>query len=77
MCLSELTKVSEMADLTRNNLLLTAEEVAALSLQFAHPSTAHSVEDGREQSLCFVIFQFQNMMSLFNPCCTYVSHVAQ
>ena len=42
MCLSELDVAKEMADLTRNNLFPTANEVAALSLQFSHPSNIES-----------------------------------
>ncbi len=42
MCLNELELVREMADITRNNLFPTPEEVAALSLQFALPATIES-----------------------------------
>lgn len=42
MCLYELEIMKEMANLTRNSLFPTAEEVAALSLQFSIPSIMHS-----------------------------------
>lgn len=38
MCLNELRMTNLMADIARNNLFPTAEEVAALSLQFGIPS---------------------------------------
>ncbi len=38
MCLNDLSLGLEMADLTRNNLFPSAEEIASLSLQFAVPA---------------------------------------
>ncbi len=40
MVLNELSSVREMSDVTRNNLFPSAEEVTALSVQFALPATA-------------------------------------
>ena len=44
MCLSSLSVVDEMSELFRNNLLPLADEVAALSLQFAQPPMADSAD---------------------------------
>ena len=44
MCLSSLAVVEEMAELFRNNLLPSADEVAALSLQFAQPPMLDSAD---------------------------------
>ena len=43
--LNELAMVSEMADLTRNNLFPTAKAIAALGLQFSMPP-GFDVEEG-------------------------------
>ena len=44
MCLSSLSVVDEMSELFRNDLLPSADEVAALSLQFAQPPMADSAD---------------------------------
>ena len=44
MCLSWLSVVDEMSELFRNDLLPSADEVAALSLQFAQPPMADSAD---------------------------------
>lgn len=46
MHLSELSLVSEMADIIRNDLLPSAQEVAALSLQFAVPAGLEEINGG-------------------------------
>ena len=48
MCLNELSVVSEMGDVTRNGLFPTAEEVAALSLQFAVPAGLEEADMGEQ-----------------------------
>ena len=45
MCLSELSVVGEMADLTRTGLLPSAQEVAALSLHFGLPVTHQTTHE--------------------------------
>ncbi len=47
MILDELCCVSEMSDVTRNNLFPSPEEVTALSLQLALPATAGLSDNGR------------------------------
>ena len=42
MCLSSLSVVEEMSELFRNDLLPSADEVAALCLQFATPPMVDS-----------------------------------
>ena len=46
LALSELSYASEMSDVTRNNLFPKAEEVTAVSLQFAMPVTANFGDNG-------------------------------
>ena len=54
MCLSSLAVVDEMSELFRNDLLPSADEVAALSLQFAQPPMADSadINDLGQQKCC-------------------------
>ena len=47
ICLSELALVSEMADLTRNDLFPTAGAIASLGLQFGMPPE-FDMEEGQE-----------------------------
>lgn len=62
MALSELNYACEMSDVTRNNLFPKAEEVTALSLQFAMPVTANFGDNGninkqiRESFFCDVFY---------------------
>ena len=44
ICLNSLSIVDEMSELFRNDLLPSADEVAALSLQFAQPPMADSAD---------------------------------
>ena len=44
MCLCSLVVVEEMSELCRNDLLPSADQVAALSLQFAQPPRLDSAD---------------------------------
>lgn len=48
MVLSELSHVKEMADVSRNNLLPTAEEISALSVQFVIPMVDKPGDKGNQ-----------------------------
>ena len=51
MTLNELSYANEMSDVTRNNLFPRPEEVTALSLQFAVPSSVSLRDNGRHALL--------------------------